>query len=59
MATNLSMSAEAKQESDQQWARWIKAGVRRDRERHKRVMGFAFVIAIVFAIWVARLLVLG
>jgi hypothetical protein len=57
--TNLTMSAEAKAESDQKWAKWIATGVKRDRERRKRVTGIAFVVAIVFAIWLTKLLVLG
>lgn len=59
MLTNLSMSAEAKQESDRQWARWIAAGAKRDRQRRKHVARVAIVIAMVFAIWLAKLLVLG
>ena len=59
MTTNLMMSAEAKAESDQQWARWIAAGAKRDRARQKRVTRIAIVIAIGIAIWVARLVVLG
>ena len=59
MTTNLVMSAEAKEESDQRWTRWIAAGARRNRERQKRVAWVAIVIAIVFAIWLAKLLVLG
>lgn len=59
MATNLSMSAEAKEESDQRWTRWIAAGARRNRERQKRITRVAIVIAIVFAIWLAKLLVRG
>jgi hypothetical protein len=53
------MSAEAKAESDQRWARWIAAGAKRNRERQKRVTSFAIVIAIAFAIWLSKLLVLG
>jgi hypothetical protein len=59
MATNLAISADAKEESNQQWARWIAKGARRDRDRQKRVIGVAIVVAIVFAVWVARILVLG
>jgi len=53
------MSAEAKKESDRAWARWIASGARRNRQRQKRVTRVAIVIAIVFAIWLAKLLVLG
>ena len=59
MPMNLSTSAEAKEESDRQWARWIAAGAMRDRQRRKQVTRVAIVIAIVFAIWLVRLLVLG
>jgi len=59
MTMNLVMSAEAKKESDRAWARWIASGARRNRQRQKRVTRVAIVIAIVFAIWLAKLLVLG
>jgi hypothetical protein len=59
MTTNLTISAEAKAESDQRWAQWIAVGARRDRERQKRAKTFTIVIAIVLAIWLAKLLVLG
>jgi hypothetical protein len=56
---NLAMSAEAKAESDQRWARWIAAGAKRSRERQKRVTKVAIVIAIAFGMWLSKLLVLG
>jgi len=59
MTTNLTMSAEAKAESDQRWAQWIAAGAKRDRERKKRTGLFAIAIACVLALWLAKVLVLG
>lgn len=59
MTTNLAMSAEAKLESDQRWAKWIAAGARRDRERKKRAARVAIVIALVLCLWLAKVLVLG
>ena len=59
MTTNLTMSAEAKLESDQRWAKWIAAGARRDRERKQRAARFAIVIACVLSLWLAKVLVLG
>jgi hypothetical protein len=59
MTTNLTISAEAKAESDQRWAQWIAAGARRNRERQKRAATFAIVVAFVLAIWLAKVLVLG
>jgi len=59
MTTNLTMSAEAKLESDRRWAKWIAAGARRDRERKKRAATFAIVIAFVLSLWLAKMLVLG
>jgi tellurite resistance protein len=59
MTTNLVMSAEAKAESDQRWAQWIATGSKRNRARQERVTKVAIVIAIAFAIWLAKLLVLG
>ena len=59
MTTNLTMSAEAKLESDQRWAKWIAAGARRDRERKKRATRIAIVIACVLGLWLAKVLVLG
>ena len=58
MTTNL-ISAEAKLESEQRWAKWIAAGARRDRERKKRAATFAIVIAFVLSLWLAKVLVLG
>lgn len=59
MTTNLTMSAEAKLQSDQRWAKWIAAGARRDRERKKRAARVAIVIALVLCLWLAKVLVLG
>ena len=59
MTTNLTISAEAKAESDRRWAQWIAVGARRDRERQKRAARLTIVIAIVLAIWLAKVLVLG
>ena len=53
------MSAEAKAESDQRWAQLIATGSKRNRARQERVTKVAIVIAIAFAIWLAKLLVLG
>jgi hypothetical protein len=59
MTTNLTMSAAAQAESDRKWARWIAAGAKRNRERQKRVTKFAIVIALAFAVWLTRILILG
>jgi tellurite resistance protein len=59
MTTNLTMSAEAKAESDQKWAKWIATGVKRNHDRQQRVTRIAIVVAIVFAIWLTKLLLLG
>jgi hypothetical protein len=59
MTTNLTMSADAKVESDQRWARWIAAGAKRNRERRKRAKLFAIAIACVLGLWLAKMLVLG
>jgi hypothetical protein len=59
MTTNLTMSADAKVESDQKWARWIAAGAKRNREREKRAQLFVITIACVLSLWLAKLLVLG
>ena len=59
MTTNLTMSDEAKVESDQRWAKWIAAGARRDRERKKRATRMAIVIVLLLSLWLAKMLVLG
>lgn len=59
MTTNLTMSAEAKLESEHRWTEWIAAGARRDRERKKRAATFAIVIACVLSLWLVKVLVLG
>jgi len=59
MTTNLTMSADAKQESDQEWARWIAAGAKRNRAREKRAQWFAIAIACVLVLWLIKLVVLG
>ena len=59
MTTNLTMSAEARLQSDQRWAKWIAAGARRDRERKKRAARLTIVIALVVSLWLAKVLVLG
>ena len=53
------MSADAKVESDQRWARWIAAGAKRNRERQKRAGLFAIAIACALGLWLAKVLVLG
>lgn len=59
MTTNLTMSADAKAESDRRWAQWIAAGERRNRERQKRAKMFVIVIASALGLWLAKVLVLG
>ena len=59
MTTNLTMSADAKVESDQRWAQWIATGARRKRERQKRAEVFAIVMAFALGLWLAKVLVLG
>jgi len=59
MMTNLTMSADAKVESDQRWAQWIAAGAIRNRERQKRAELFVIAITCVLGLWLAKVLVLG
>lgn len=59
MITDLTISAEAKAESDKRWTQWIAAGARRSREGQKRAATFAIVIAVVLSLWLAKVLVLG
>jgi hypothetical protein len=59
MTTYLAMSADAKAEFDQRWAKWIAAGARRHRDREKRAGWFAIAIALVLGLWLAKLLVVG
>jgi len=59
MTTNLTMSADAKVESDRRWAQWIAAGAKRNRESQKRARLFAIATALVLGLWLAKVLVLG
>jgi len=42
--------------SDEQWAKWIARGKRRDIRRSKRMTVVAIVVACGFALWVTSLL---
>jgi hypothetical protein len=59
MTTNLTISAEAKVDSDRRWAQWIAAGAIRNRERQKRAKMFAIVIGCGLGLWLAKVLFLG
>jgi hypothetical protein len=59
MTTDLTISAEAKAESDQRWAQWVAAGARQSREGQKRAAAFGIVIAFALGLWLAKVLVLG
>jgi len=59
MTTNLSMSADAKAESDRRWAQWIAAGAIRNRARQKRNELFAIVSVCALGLWLAKVLLLG
>lgn len=59
MTTNLTMSANAKLDSDQRRVQWIAASARRNRDREKRAGLFAIAIACVLGLWLAKVLVFG
>jgi hypothetical protein len=45
--------------SDERWSQWIAEGAERDRTRRKRVSGIAAVVLFGFALWLAKVLILG